>query len=256
MVRPGWPKGVSLLMSVMMHLGVAMLLLPLAWQHRPKDVPDLAAMTVSIRMEAPPAPPPAADAADSSQAHQTPVPKEARASAAPPTAKPARPAKPGQVVRRRVPQPDETSQQVLPQAAVSEVAGAGASSPVLAVPGEETAFSSAPAMPSGSLGGTGDPASAESMRAWLEGMQRRIQDRLIFPTQARKLGLGGRSRVRIRILADGSLDETALAVVGGTGFDVLDAAALASVRAAAPFAPPPSAPVEVEVPVAFTIVRP
>jgi protein TonB len=71
---------------------------------------------------------------------------------------------------------------------------------------------------------------------------------LVYPPQARRNGIAGRVVVEFVLLADGGIRD--LVLLAGSGFPVLDDAALAAVRAAAPY-PPPGVDVRIVVPVAF-----
>jgi len=77
-----------------------------------------------------------------------------------------------------------------------------------------------------------------------------------YPAAARKRRLEGQVLVRFTIGADGSL--SGLALVEGSRYDTLDQAALAAVRAAAPFPSPPTelfdGALELTVPMMFEII--
>jgi periplasmic protein TonB len=85
------------------------------------------------------------------------------------------------------------------------------------------------------------PADLASVRAG-------IARTLVYPAQARRNGLGGKVVLSFLLLANGAIRD--LAVRAGSGSALLDAAALAAVREAAPF-PPPGVEVLVVVPVVF-----
>ncbi|WP_448192612.1 TonB family protein [Azospirillum sp. sgz301742] len=103
----------------------------------------------------------------------------------------------------------------------------------------------APASRNAAVGG--DP-----MMAYLELVRRRLQARLAVPAEARRLRLGGTVVVRFAVAADGSVAETSLAVVSGSGAGFLTQAARTAVLDSAPLPMPPKAAI-IEVPVVFAI---
>lgn len=76
---------------------------------------------------------------------------------------------------------------------------------------------------------------ASYMEAWRRKVER--IGNLNYPSEARELGLFGSLILHVAVRADGSLE--AVRVVRSSGHDVLDEAAIAIVRLAAPFAPFP-----------------
>jgi protein TonB len=73
---------------------------------------------------------------------------------------------------------------------------------------------------------------------------------LVYPSLARRRGWEGVVRLSFTLFADGTL--AGLAVVASSGHDLLDQAALAAVRAAAPF-PAPGVDVRVTLPLQFRL---
>lgn len=65
--------------------------------------------------------------------------------------------------------------------------------------------------------------------------------------------LGGVVVVRFRIRADGSVEAGSLVIIAPSGVDSLNVGALATVRDAAPFDPPPFPDMTVEAPLTFSI---
>lgn len=65
----------------------------------------------------------------------------------------------------------------------------------------------------------------------------KLKRMLRYPAQARRQGIRGETRVSFVVVADGSV--SAVRVVGSSGSDILDNAALEAVRRAAPFPPIP-----------------
>lgn len=81
-------------------------------------------------------------------------------------------------------------------------------------------------------------------------IQRRIRDRLIYPPQARRAGIQGTVEIGFTVHRDGSV--SAVAALVSSGQETLDQAAVAAVRAAAPFPPPPEQ-ARLSIPVAFRL---
>lgn len=158
-----------------------------------------------------------------------------------PAAAPKQPAKPPQ------PQPvaDETvaenfiAAEELPEAAVSDAVDEGA---------ENAAAGNAPV--SSAALESGSKQTGEYVQKNYRYIQRRIQDCLTYPAQARRAGIQGTAEIIFTIGQDGSV--SGLAVRRSSGEAMLDEAALEAVRKAAPFSPPP-APARIAIPVAFNI---
>jgi protein TonB len=81
-------------------------------------------------------------------------------------------------------------------------------------------------------------------------IQRRIRDRLRYPPQARRAGIQGTVEVGFTVHRDGAV--SAVVMLVSSGQESLDQAAMAAVRAAAPF-PPPPAQARLSIPVAFRL---
>jgi protein TonB len=82
-------------------------------------------------------------------------------------------------------------------------------------------------------------------------IQRRIRDKLIYPSQARRAGMQGLAEVLFTIHLDGSVSGVSLYVSSGQA--MLDQAALEAVYAAAPFKPPPPSVLKMVIPVSFKL---
>jgi protein TonB len=83
-----------------------------------------------------------------------------------------------------------------------------------------------------------DP-EVEAIRRYVQKLSKKIQSRLVYPSEARDAGLQGSATVAFVISASGQLRSETLRIVVGSGKPLLDAGALKTVRAASPFAPPP-----------------
>ena len=81
-------------------------------------------------------------------------------------------------------------------------------------------------------------------------IQRRIQNALLYPSEALRTAVGGEAEVDFIICIDGSI--RALTVRRSSGSSLLDAAALEAVRRAAPFRPP-KAELRIVIPVRFSL---
>jgi protein TonB len=92
--------------------------------------------------------------------------------------------------------------------------------------------------------------SAEYIKRNYRYLQRRIRDKLVYPSQARKAGLQGVSEVSFTIHEDGRV--SAVSLVKSSGHSILDEAALETIYAAAPF-PRPPAPARIAIPIAFRL---
>ena len=77
-----------------------------------------------------------------------------------------------------------------------------------------------------------------------------IQRQVVYPSQARMMGISGRAVYSFIIRQDGHIDS--LSLVSSAGFDSLDAAGLKAIRKASPF-PAPPAPARIKVPIVFSL---
>lgn len=84
-----------------------------------------------------------------------------------------------------------------------------------------------------------DQDDAERMRAYSRILTRKVQDHLVYPDAGRKSGLQGTAKVAFSLEADGTIRPGTLHIAKSSGQPRLDANALKSVEASAPFAPPP-----------------
>jgi protein TonB len=92
-----------------------------------------------------------------------------------------------------------------------------------------------------------DP-DADYLREYVKRLTKKVQANLVYPDEGRKAGLQGNATVSFRLAADGQIRPGTLAVTTSSGQPKLDASALATVRACAPFEPPPR-----EITVAFVV---
>ncbi|GEC17218.1 energy transducer TonB [Nitrobacter winogradskyi] len=89
---------------------------------------------------------------------------------------------------------------------------------------------------------------ADRLRKYVKRLTKKVQANLVYPNEGRKAGLHGNARVSFTLAASGQIKPGTLAVVESSGQPKLDASALATIRASAPFEPPPS-----EMNVAFVV---
>jgi protein TonB len=81
-------------------------------------------------------------------------------------------------------------------------------------------------------------------------IQRRIRDRLVYPSEARRAGIQGVAEIGFTVHLDGTVSAVTIRV--SSGQELLDQAALAAIHAAAPF-PPPPAQARLAIPVSFRL---
>jgi protein TonB len=81
-------------------------------------------------------------------------------------------------------------------------------------------------------------------------IQRRIRNRLVYPSQARRAGIQGAAEIGFTVHLDGTV--SAVTVLVSSGQESLDQAALAAIYAAAPF-PAPPVQARLAIPVSFRL---
>ena len=96
----------------------------------------------------------------------------------------------------------------------------------------------------------GPPAAIEARPADLASVRTALSRTFVYPTEARRRGWAGRVVLAFTLEADGRLRD--LEVRSGSGYPILDEAALEAVRRAAPF-DAPGVPVRVVIPVSFRL---
>jgi protein TonB len=82
-------------------------------------------------------------------------------------------------------------------------------------------------------------SEADLLRLYVKALSKKIQRRLVYPEEGRQAGWQGVTTVAFTILADGGLRADSLKVVTSSGQPKLDESALKTIRASAPFEPPP-----------------
>lgn len=118
----------------------------------------------------------------------------------------------------------EGASPVTGSAAVSSAAGAGIAQ------GKDGAGAA-----SGTVGGS--PGDGGGMRYDFSYVRERILKKLRFPASARQRGQSGKIVVSFTLLADGQVER--IAIVAGSGHEILDQAVIDTIRQVAPFPRPP-----------------
>jgi protein TonB len=113
----------------------------------------------------------------------------------------------------------------------------------------ETSAAASPAAPSANTTGNAALAADYARRNYTY-IQRRIRDRLVYPSPARRAGIQGTAELAFTIHEDGHV--SAVTIQKSSGYPILDEAAIETVRAAAPF-PRPPAPARLAIPIAFRL---
>jgi protein TonB len=89
---------------------------------------------------------------------------------------------------------------------------------------------------------------ADRLRKYVKRLTKKVQAHLVYPDGGRKAGLHGNAKVSFTLAPGGEIKPGTLTIAESSGQPKLDASALATVRASAPFEPPPS-----EMNVAFVV---
>ncbi len=110
--------------------------------------------------------------------------------------------------------------------------------------GPTTAASSAPESPA-------IPADEAYKQANFSAIRDSIRGNLRYPMLARKRGWSGQVEVAFTITPDGTIN--GLKILTSSGFSVLDDQALAAIRRAAPFSPPPRMAATLVMPITFRL---
>jgi protein TonB len=84
-----------------------------------------------------------------------------------------------------------------------------------------------------------DVDEKELLRAYLKVLTKKVQENLVYPDAGRLQGLKGTASVAFTVQADGAVAPGTLRIATSSGQPKLDAAAMKTVEASAPFAVPP-----------------
>jgi periplasmic protein TonB len=96
------------------------------------------------------------------------------------------------------------------------------------------------------------PQDDDRLNSYVKKLARKIQNGLAYPADARRAGLHGTATVSFTILTDGQIRPNSLKIAKSSGEATLDAGALQTIRATAPFAAPPE---EIAVSIALVFGR-
>jgi protein TonB len=94
-------------------------------------------------------------------------------------------------------------------------------------------------------------AAAAYVKKNFDYIQRRIRDKLVYPPQAKRLGVQGKTEALFTIHKDGTVSGVTVRVSSGNG--LLDKAAIDAIYAAAPFRPAPPSEARLAAPVVFSL---
>lgn len=95
--------------------------------------------------------------------------------------------------------------------------------------------------------------NANILEAYLYKVRVKIQRNLRYPALARRLKIQGESIVAFKILSDGSVDKSSIAIQKSSGNKSLDTQAINTILQVSPFAAPPKGKISIIVPVAFNL---
>ena len=172
------------------------------------------------------------------------APQETRNDAQKDGPKPARPAHPPapprSLPRSAPPPPPVNLDAIHARARPAETAPANAAAPAApAVPPAPPADArrADEAQPARSLRPVEDDATA--IRRYVAALGKALQGQLAYPAAARGSGATGAPLVAFTLLPDGSIEPGSLRLQRSCGYALLDDEALRTVRAGAPFSPPP-----------------
>ena len=90
------------------------------------------------------------------------------------------------------------------------------------------------------------------LQSFARSVRKKIQASKKYPIAAQTAGIEGRTGVRLTILKDGRLQK--VEVAKSSGYEILDKAALQSVREAAPFPPIPEKARREEIQMSVTLI--
>lgn len=83
-----------------------------------------------------------------------------------------------------------------------------------------------------------DP-EADRLREYVKRLTKKVQANLVYPDEGRQAGLQGNATVSFTLARDGQIKPGTLTIATSSGQPKLDASALATIRACAPFKSPP-----------------
>ena len=102
----------------------------------------------------------------------------------------------------------------------------------------------------GSTGGSGGGSGKGSAKSYFDYIYAHIRKHLVYPQQARRMGMTGRTHYGFTIEKDGRV--TNLSIEKSCGFAMLDEAGLKAIQAASPL-PPPQDKAHIVMPISFSL---
>ena len=166
------------------------------------------------------------------------------------------PPKPVERKKQKEPRPRPAPQKPARPATLADQSGKAEESQQAAQAGGEGASSGGSGAPSGQRGGgsgsglgAGD-AGEEYVKAHYAYIQRRIKKHLVYPAQARRMGLQGTATVSFVIQHDGEARD--IRVIRSCGHESIDQAAVEAVTRASPFPAPPK-PARIVIPIRLSL---
>jgi protein TonB len=84
-----------------------------------------------------------------------------------------------------------------------------------------------------------EPDESDLIRAYVKLLTKKVQANLVYPAEGRRAGLRGTATVSFTIMGNGRIRQAALKIIVTSGQPRLDESALQTIRASAPFGPPP-----------------
>lgn len=99
----------------------------------------------------------------------------------------------------------------------------------------------------------GQESDADRIKGYLARLAKRLQASLVYPQEVRKNGVEGVSTIMFTITTSGAIKANSLRVQKSSGHAALDANALKSALAGAPFEKPPKEDLNVSIAVSFSV---
>jgi len=95
--------------------------------------------------------------------------------------------------------------------------------------------------------------SDDRLLLYLSNVRQKIQESLLYPSMAKKMGIEGETIVQFLIHTNGMVDASSIKVAKSSGKAILDRKAIDAVMDATPFEVPPKEALEIAIPVVFKL---
>jgi len=95
--------------------------------------------------------------------------------------------------------------------------------------------------------------SDDRLSLYLSNVRQKIQESLLYPSMAKKMGIEGETIVQFLIHTNGMVDASSIKVAKSSGKAILDRKAIDAVMDATPFEVPPKEALEIAIPVVFKL---